>query len=499
MDTEGALGMLSSAGIPITQNIEEAGAILVNTCGFLGSAVEESLETLREMARYKRRGRPKKLLVFGCLMERMAETIQARVPEIDAVFGVKPGRPLGEWILEQLGESERRFELAPYGVPRLLATPPHTAYLRVADGCDHECGFCIIPRMRGRLASRTLESLVSEAEALAARGVVELTLVAQDTSAYGTDLYGRPQLPELVRRLDQIEGLTWIRLHYLYPASVTDDLSEVMATARRVVPYLDMPFQHCDAGILKLMRRGGSARMLLNLVERFRAALPGLVLRTSFIVGHPGEGEAEFDALMDFVQHIAPDRVGLFRFSPEEECPSARLPDRPPPAVVEHRFERLAELCTRLCEQRNAARVGSTLQLLVDGPSNLYPDFVRARWAGQSPDVDGLVYYPARGATGRFLPAVEMTGSGEGGKISPCGRNDSKGWDEEGFLPAVEMTGRAPQKFLPAVEMTGRAPQRFLPVEMTGGPQPGEFVDAEIIAAEGVDLFSRPAAVPARP
>ncbi len=406
VDTEGALGMLSGAGIPITHDIREAGAILVNTCGFLGSAVEESVETLREMAACKRLGRPKKLLVFGCLLERKAADIQARVPEIDAVFGVKPGRPLGEWILEQLGESERRIEMAYYGIPRVLATPPHTAYLRVADGCDHECGFCIIPRMRGRLASRTIESLVQEAENLAARGVVELTLVAQDTSAYGTDLYGQPRLAELVKRLDGVEGIEWIRLHYLYPASVTDELVEVMAGARRIVPYLDMPFQHCDAKILKLMRRGGNARMLAGLVERFRAALPGLVLRTSFIVGHPGEGEAEFAALLEFVQAIQPDRVGVFRFSPEEESYSATLPERPDAAAVEQRFERLAELATEICREKNAARIGSTLRVLVDGPSNVYPDFVRARWAGQSPDVDGLVYYPRDGVeSGRFAQA----------------------------------------------------------------------------------------------
>jgi ribosomal protein S12 methylthiotransferase len=404
IDTEGAMGMLDGVGVPLTGDIEEAGAILVNTCGFTRQATEESLDVIRELAAQKNAGRKKKLLVFGCLMERDGQSILQAVPEIDAIFGVNPGMPLGKWLLEQLDESSQLPKLEKCGPQRLLATPPHTAYLRVADGCDHTCGFCVIPSFRGKLKSRPIEEIVEEANTLAANGALELTLIAQDTSAYGSDLYGSPMLAELLRQLDMIVSLHWIRLHYLYPATVTDELIETMASAKRVVPYLDIPFQHCDAGVLSKMRRGGNEKMLEGLVERFRAALPGLVLRTAFIVGHPGEGEAEFATLLDFVERIQPDRTGVFRFSPEEGSHSATLEGIAPADVMEERFAKLAQLTTDICERKNQALVGERMALLVDGESNIYPDHVRARWYGQSPDVDGVVYYPADGVQpGQFV------------------------------------------------------------------------------------------------
>jgi len=397
VDTEVMLGHLDSAGCEFVQDPAEADVLVVNTCGFIDAAREESVRTILDAAALKRNGRLKRLVVAGCMVQRYRGELERELSgevdafvgldELDAIVraaGVVPGSPAAprsDLPLLARGPGAPRPGSAPRAgddvrpsrylydarTPRRLATPPWTAFVKIAEGCDHTCSFCAIPAFRGAFRSRSVNDIVEEAAALAQRGVREINLIAQDSSQYGRDRGDRHGLAGLLRHLDAVAGLRWIRVHYLYPNSVGDDLVEAIAGLPRVVKYVDVPLQHADAAVLKRMRRGGSASSHRDLIERFRSAIPGVALRSTFIVGFPGETEAEFAALLDFVGEARLDHLGVFTYSHEEQTSARQLADDVPAAVKTERRERLMELQQHVAFERNSARIGTTSEVLVEG------------------------------------------------------------------------------------------------------------------------------------
>jgi len=400
VDTEVMLGKLQSSGFALSNDLADSDVIVVNTCGFIESAKQESIETILEMADQKRTGRCRRLVVAGCLVQRYRRELREEIPEIDAFIGLDELELIVEAVRLDIASaaadpaattSGPARALYDHRATRVLTTRPHSAYLKISEGCDHPCAFCAIPSMRGRMRSRTLDSLRREAQDLAVRGVKELSLIAQDTTDYGRDLDDGTDLAALLRRLEGVEGLRWIRIHYAYPNRVTDRLLEAMAASRKVCHYLDLPLQHAEAGLLRAMKRGGSASIFTRLFGRIRSFLPDCSLRTTFIVGFPGETEAAFQELCAFVEEGWFDHVGVFPYSPEEGTTAYALRDGVPAEVKEERRARLLAIQSRVALARNRARVGQTLPVLVDG---IEPDtrmLLVGRTAFQAPEVDGRV------------------------------------------------------------------------------------------------------------
>ena len=394
VDTEVMLGVTDRRGLAITSDPLEAEVIVVNTCGFIGPAKEESVNTILEMARFKAEGACEKLVVAGCLTQRYAEEVGNEIPEIDHLLGSSDMLKLGP-ILDQDAERMLVGNPADYTMraedPRVLTQMGHSAYMKIAEGCNRSCSFCAIPGFRGKQRSRPVADLVREATALVDVGVREICLISQDTIAYGRDREERPDLAELAGALADISGLHWLRLHYLYPEKLDPALLELMAQHPTVLPYVDMPFQHASNDMLRSMRRGHGGQRLRDTVDRLRGALPDLVLRTTFLVGHPGETDADFRELCDFLDYAAPDHLGVFAYSHEEGTRAGERTDLIPDDVVE---ERQRELLTRQREF-NAARlqqkVGTELEVLVDGLSEESDLLLEGRWWGQAPDVDGQI------------------------------------------------------------------------------------------------------------
>lgn len=401
VDTEVMLGATMERGLEIVDDPARAEVIVVNTCGFIGEAKEESVDTILEMARYKSEGACKKLVVTGCLTQRYPRQIADEIPEIDQVFGSgEVVKVPGALHLGAVPEAER-IDVAPEpsylydaATARQLAGPTFSAYVKIAEGCDRPCAFCIIPKLRGPQRSRTVDDVVAEVEGLVDRGVREVNLVAQDLTTYGEDLpaAARPDLPALLRRVARVRGVRWVRLHYAYPTAVTDELIDVIASEPAVVKYLDVPFQHVDDGVLKKMRRGHGERLLRRLVERVRARVPGIVLRTTFLVGHPGETEAAFRRLHDFVAEARFERVGVFTFSREEGTVAAKLGGRVPAKVAKQRRTALMRLQRGISKRHQRALVGRELEVLVEGVSDESEYLLQGRWAGQAPEIDGVTY-----------------------------------------------------------------------------------------------------------
>lgn len=396
VDTELMLGVSAQEGEAFTEDAAEAETIVVNTCGFIGSAKQESIDTVLEMAQHKA-GRCKKLIVTGCLSQRYEEELAQAMPEVDHFLGSSDMLKLGP-ILR--GETRERrlvghpaaFRMAASD-PRVLSQAPHSAYVKIAEGCNRVCAFCAIPGIRGKQRSRPIDDIVTEVRQLVATGTVEVNLVSQDTVAYGRDLEGRPKLAELLRALDSVEGLRWVRVHYLYPESLTDAMIEVFGDpASKTLPYVDMPLQHASEAMLKRMRRGHSAERMVRLVERLRERIPGMTFRTTFIVGHPGETEADFQALMDFVRWGQFDHVGTFLYSHEEGTEAGGMTDLVPEEVAEERRDALMALQQGISAERLARFQGATLPVLVDGPSEEHPLLLQGRHAGQALEVDGVVH-----------------------------------------------------------------------------------------------------------
>lgn len=397
VDSEVMLGFLAQHGAQLTPSAEEADVVIVNTCGFVEESKRESIETILEIAQLKQTGQLQRLVVAGCMVQRYARELAVEIPEIDAFVGLDeleraPEAVFGKLSREHIPDQVASMRLYDHRVPRLLATGGVYAYLKVAEGCNNPCAFCHIPRMRGAFRSRPIDSLVAEAQALERRGVRELILIAQDTTRYGEDLgLGRLGLRQLLKRLLAETDFPWIRVLYAYPATLDEGIFELMAENPRLVPYLDIPLQHASRKVLKLMKRGGDGESYRELIAHARQVVPGLAVRTTFIVGFPGEGEEEFTELCRFVEDVGFDHLGVFAYSFQEENPGAHLGDPIPQEVKEARRDKLLSRQRRLSRRRLRAFVGRKVTVLVDGPSPEHPWVMQGRLATQAPEVDGVV------------------------------------------------------------------------------------------------------------
>jgi len=394
VDTEVMMGILAQKGYTLTPRAEEADVLVVNTCSFIEPAQRESVATILEMAEHKKNSSVRKLIVAGCLVERYREQILEQVPEVDAVLGTGEV----ERIAELLAGDVRPLPTAmPYylyhdATPRVLATPRHTAFVKIAEGCDHSCSFCIIPQLRGRFRSRRFESVVREAEKLAQGGVREITLVGQDTTCYGEDLGLRNGLAALLERLAQVRDLHWVRFLYCYPNRITERLLETIAKHPKLVNYLDVPLQHASRSVLARMRRGSNGEAFLKLLEHIRATIPDVALRTSFIVGFPGETQADFQELCDFVRAAEFDWMGVFAYSDEDAAKSRHLDGKVDEKTIAHRRERLMAIQKKISARKLRKRVGRRLRAMLEGPAQETNLLWEARLEGMAAGIDGKLY-----------------------------------------------------------------------------------------------------------
>jgi ribosomal protein S12 methylthiotransferase len=414
VDSEVMMGILAREGYELTPRAEEAEILVVNTCSFIEPAQKESVDAILEMAEHKKFGSAKKLIVAGCLVERFREQILEQVPEVDAVVGTGEV----ERILEAVEGDLRALPAAPPAflyhdlTPRIVTTPRHAAYIKIAEGCDHPCTFCIIPQLRGKFRSRRFESVVREAENLAASGAREITLIGQDTTSYGEDLGLRDGLAKLLERLAQVDVLLWIRFLYAYPNRVTQKLLDTLAAHPRLVKYMDMPLQHSSRNVLARMKRGSHGDAFLKLLERIRKTIPGVSLRTSFIVGFPGETEADFDDLCDFVRAANLDWMGVFEYSDVDNAGSYALDEKVDAATITDRRNRLMAIQKKMSREKLRAWKGRTAIALVEGPSKDNPLVWEARLEGMAPDIDGKLYL-----TDIELPTGEIAAAGDVARV----------------------------------------------------------------------------------
>jgi ribosomal protein S12 methylthiotransferase len=460
VDGEVMLGIAQQAGHEITPDAHDADVLVVNTCAFIDRAKQESIDAILEMAQQKRDGRCSRLVVTGCLAERYRDELKKEIPEIDALLGTgevpdilgaiaplsddrcsmidvpDPGaaaRPITFYkspIGHRPSDIGHRGGLPTYlydaQTPRVITTPRHFAYVKIAEGCDYTCAFCIIPTLRGHYRSRTRESIVAEARALAARGVRELLLISQDTTFYGVDRHERGALAKLLRELNGIDGIEWIRLLYLYPTTITDDVLAAMAECGKVCRYVDLPLQHASAAVLKRMRRPGNRKSYDALLARIRARVPGVTLRTTFIVGFPGETPEEFAELEGFVRDTRFDHVGVFTYSHEEGTRAFAVDDDVPAATKRKRRERIMKLQRGIVEELQQRRVGSGVRVLVDGPSPEHELVLQGRLEGQAPDIDPVVYLTdcdsSEYAAGEVISARVVGARGYDLVVAPVGR-----------------------------------------------------------------------------
>ena len=408
VDCERMMYRVQEAGHTVCAGIVGCDVVVINTCGFIDSAKSEAIDFILQTAALKAEGQVGKILVTGCLSQRYQQQILDQLPEVDGILGTGSYHKVVEAIDALLTE-EAVSDFASIDEPeletgRILTTPEHYAYLKIAEGCDNRCAYCIIPYLRGKFRSRQMDDVLYEARLLADSGVKELIVVAQDTSRYGTDLPGHKRLlPELLQNLCQIEGLHWIRLHYVYPDEIDDALMDVIASEPKIVKYLDIPIQHCNSEILKKMNRRGDGDFLRALFAKLRDRIPGLVLRTSVITGLPGETEKEFEELCRFLKEQRLERVGAFPFSPEEGTPAAEM-DYPEASVAQFRAEMVESIQSRIMDDYAQAMLGSTIEVLVDGYDEEFGQYFGRSWA-DSPDIDGRVWLASEGdlAEGSFV------------------------------------------------------------------------------------------------
>ncbi len=396
VDAEMMLSLLAEGGLEICPAEAEADAIIINTCGFIEAAKSEAIENILEAAEYKKEGKLKALIVTGCLAERYRDDVTEEIPEVDVCVGIGSNKDIAKIVKNAIeGKCQNSYgeksELDLNG-DRILGGYPFTAYLKVADGCNNCCTYCAIPEIRGELRSRKLEDCVAEAEKLAARGVKELIVVAQDTTAYGEDIYGKPMLAELLKRLCKVEGLHWIRTLYTYPDRITDELLEVMVSEDKLVKYLDIPLQHIDGEILKSMNRNGDRESLTALINKIRKKIPEITLRTTFIIGFPGESEEQFTSLAEFVKEIRFDRLGCFTYSPEENTPAAGFEGQIDEQTKTDRMENIMELQMTIAAEKNEEKQGSLTEVLIEG----WDDYIKCyygRTPADAPEVDGKIFF----------------------------------------------------------------------------------------------------------
>jgi ribosomal protein S12 methylthiotransferase len=401
VDTEVMMGQLVARGHELTPQPDEADVIVVNTCSFIDPAKQESVDTILEMAEFKKTGRARKLIVAGCLVERYRDDIRKNIPDVDAVIGTNEVESIAA-VCEGIEQGADPF--APYLyhdlTPRVLATPRHFAYMKIAEGCDHPCTFCVIPQFRGKFRSRRFESVVTEAARLFSQGVREINLIGQDTTCYGEDLGLKDGLAQLLARLAQIETPypKWIRFLYCYPNRVTQKLLETIAAHDSLVKYIDMPLQHASAPVLKSMKRGANGDIFLKLIEKIRKTIPGVAIRTSMIVGFPGETETDFENLCDFVKAAGFDRLGVFSYSDEETSASFHLDGKVDNRTIYNRKRRLMAIQRRISRARNREMIGREVDVLVEGPSKETDLLWEARMPTQAPEIDGVCYINDFGA-----------------------------------------------------------------------------------------------------
>ena len=394
------MGQLQQKGYQITADAEDADTVVVNTCGFIDSAKKESIEAILEAARLKTEGKAKRLIVAGCLVERYRDELKAEMPEVDAFIGTSQINDILR-VCDPLTNT-RSLPVIPLGnqsatylydesTPRVLATPSHYAFIKIAEGCDRPCAFCFIPQMRGHFRSRRFGSIVAEAHQLAEEGVKELILVAQDSSRYGEDLEKQDALAHLLREVSHTDNIEWVRVMYTYPTHISDAFLDVLAEESKAVKYLDMPLQHASQNVLKLMKRGGNCASLERLIERVRTRVPDIAVRTTFITGFPGETEEDFDELMTFVKNVAFDRVGVFTYSDEEGTPAFDLPDKVDPKIAKRRRDQLMKAQSKIAKRKHEAMVGQTVRVMFEGESNETDLLWQGRMETQAPDIDGCV------------------------------------------------------------------------------------------------------------
>jgi ribosomal protein S12 methylthiotransferase len=400
VDSEVMMGQLKQNGYEITADATEADTVVVNTCGFIESAKRESIDAILEAASLKTGGKATRVIVAGCLVERYRDELKAEMPEVDAFIGTSqindilsvcdPNTNTRSLPVIPLGNQSATY-LYDESTPRVLATPSHYAFIKIAEGCDRPCAFCFIPQMRGHFRSRRFGSIVAEAQQLAEEGVKELILVAQDSSRYGEDLGKQDALAHLLRELSHTERIEWVRVMYTYPTHISDGFLDVLAEEPKAVKYLDMPLQHASQNVLRLMKRGGNRASLERLIERVRKRVPGIAVRTTFIVGFPGETDADFAELLAFVKHVEFDRVGVFTYSDEEGTPAYDLPNKVDPKIAKQRRSRLMKEQSKISRRKNQKRVGETVQVLFEGESKESELLWQGRLETQAPDIDGCV------------------------------------------------------------------------------------------------------------
>ena len=400
VDAEMLLFSLKQKGFELVDDPAKADAVIVNTCGFIESAKQESIDEIIELGKLKREGKIKAIIVTGCLAERYQNEITKQLYEVDAAVGIGANSKIADIVLDALGGNKTELFPSKLELPleggRIQSTPPYTAYLKIAEGCDNRCTYCAIPLIRGGFRSREPENVIEEAKQLAEKGVRELNVIAQDTTRYGEDLFGKPYLAKLLKELCKIEKLRWIRVLYCYPERVTDELIDVMANEEKIVKYIDLPLQHCNAEILKSMNRRGSRESLTALLNKIRDRIPNVVLRTTFISGFPGETEEQFEELCEFAKEIEFDRLGCFPYSQEEDTPAAAFPNQLDEETKQNRADIIMEqqqlIMTRRCEKL----VGTTAEVLVEGF-----DRIAECWYGRTyadaPEVDGCVFFTTDG------------------------------------------------------------------------------------------------------
>ena len=400
VDSEVMMGELQSSGYELTTDAAEADTLVVNTCGFIDSAKQESIDAILEAARLKADGKCQRLVVAGCLVERYRDELRAELPEVDAFIGTSQIKEITQVCDERV--NTRSLPVLPLGnqtatylydesTPRVLATPGYMAYIKIAEGCDRPCAFCFIPQMRGHFRSRRFGSILSEAQTLAEKGIKEIVLVAQDSSRYGEDLGQPDALAQLLSELSHLDGIEWVRVMYTYPTHISDTFLDVMATEQKAVKYLDIPLQHASSNVLRLMKRGGTRASLERLIERARRRVPGLAVRTTFITGFPGETEEDFEELLAFIRSVEFDRVGVFTYSDEEGTPAYDLPDKVDPKVAKRRRDRLMKEQARISRRINRAKIGSTVRVLFEGASKESDLIWQGRMETQATDIDGVV------------------------------------------------------------------------------------------------------------
>ncbi len=413
--TETMIGILQP-DYDIVTNPAQADIIIVNTCGFIESAKQESIDTIIEMGQYKDGGGLKKLIVTGCLAERYTNEIAEQLPEVDAIVGTGSYFEIKNIIDEAMkgGKVTHKNDInirVPENLPRVISTGGASAYLAIADGCNNKCTYCVIPSLRGKYRSRSMESIIDEAKSLAEKGFTELIVIAQDTTMYGIDIFGKPMLADLVRELNKIGGIKWIRLHYCYPESVTDELIDAIANCEKVCKYIDIPFQHASDAVLKKMGRRGREADYRRLIEKLRTAIPEIAIRSTFITGFPGETTEDFEKLMMFASDMELDRMGVFAYSQEEGTPAAKMEDQIDEIVKETRRDALMALGQEISISKNMAKIGKTVTVICEG--KIGKDTFVGRSEADSPDVDGTVVFKSKNAKIGEYVQVKVEKAGE--------------------------------------------------------------------------------------